>query len=202
MSQRFTLSHLIPLTSPVVLSCHFLRDRFSSVSMTESCLHFKSWQCLLHIPSIASSSTWWPGTVWGRAQIMNFLTQFSPSCCSSSLCPIIPLSTLLSDVLSSRTQALFRKQYYEILTCELPNIAYRYRWLKAVDNEWFICLQLSVSNERVVVLRKVGFNLSGNFSCEVTVEAPSFSTATVYQQMQVVCKLYRPFAIGTLFDTT
>jgi hypothetical protein len=51
-----------------------------------------------------------------------------------------------------------------------------------------ICLQLSVSNESVVVLRKVGFNLSGNFSCEVTVEAPSFSTATVYQHMLVVCK--------------
>jgi hypothetical protein len=85
-------------------------------------------------------------------------------------------------------QAPYKKQDYEILTCELPNIAYRCRWLNAVDNEWFICLQLSLSNDRVVVLRKVGFNLSGNFSCEVTVEAPSFSTATVYQQMQVVCK--------------
>ena len=99
-------------------------------------------------------------------------------------------------------QAPFRKQDNEMLTCELPNIAYRYRWLNPVDNERFICLQLSVSDDRVVVLRKIGFNLSGNFSCEVTVEAPSFSTATVYQQMQVVCKLYSLFAVGTLFDTT
>jgi hypothetical protein len=60
--------------------------------------------------------------------------------------------------------------------------------LAAGDHKLCICLQLSVSNESVVVLRKVGFNLSGNFSCEVTVEAPSFSTATVYQQMLVVCK--------------
>jgi hypothetical protein len=59
-----------------------------------------------------------------------------------------------------------------------------------------------MSNDRVVVLQNVGFKLSGNFSCEVTVEAPSFSTATVYQQMQVVCKLNRPFAVGTLFVKT
>nr|CAD7452559.1 unnamed protein product [Timema tahoe] len=45
---------------------------------------------------------------------------------------------------------------------------------------------LSVSNESLVVLRKVGFNLSGNFSCEVTVDAPSFSTKTVQQQLLVV----------------
>ena len=54
--------------------------------------------------------------------------------------------------------------------------------------KFLVCLQLSVSNESVAVLRKVGFSLSGNFSCEVTVEAPSFSTATVHQQMLVVGK--------------
>nr|CAD7196516.1 unnamed protein product [Timema douglasi] len=46
--------------------------------------------------------------------------------------------------------------------------------------------QLSVSNESLVVLRKVGFNLSGNFSCEVTVDAPSFTTKTVQQHLLVV----------------
>jgi hypothetical protein len=79
---------------------------------------------------------------------------------------------------------------------------HHYCWLEARDNKCFICLQLSMSNESVVVLRKVGFNLSGNFSCEVTVEAPSFSTATVHQQMLVVCKLYRPFAVLAFYDTT
>ncbi|XP_023708572.2 uncharacterized protein LOC111865074 [Cryptotermes secundus] len=59
---------------------------------------------------------------------------------------------------------------------------------------------LSVSNESVVVLRKVGFNLSGNFSCEVTVEAPSFSTATVYQQMLVVSLPETPPVIYTEHD--
>lgn len=60
-----------------------------------------------------------------------------------------------------------------------------------------IYVDLSLSNDRLVVLRKVGFNLSGNFSCEVTVEAPSFSTATVYQQMQVVSLPESPPEIHT-----
>nr|CAD7410761.1 unnamed protein product [Timema cristinae] len=47
------------------------------------------------------------------------------------------------------------------------------------------CFQFSVSNASQVVLRRVGFNLSGNFSCEVTADAPSFSTKTVYQQLLV-----------------
>ncbi|KDR09780.1 hypothetical protein L798_00273, partial [Zootermopsis nevadensis] len=63
-----------------------------------------------------------------------------------------------------------------------------------------IHVDLSVSNESVVVLRKVGFNLSGNFSCEVTVEAPSFSTATVYQQMLVVALPESPPVIHTEHD--
>ncbi|XP_069689000.1 uncharacterized protein [Periplaneta americana] len=63
-----------------------------------------------------------------------------------------------------------------------------------------IHVDLSVSNESVVVLRKVGFNLSGNFSCEVTVEAPSFSTATVYQPMLVVALPETPPEIQTEHD--
>ncbi|GFG32006.1 hypothetical protein Cfor_08526, partial [Coptotermes formosanus] len=77
---------------------------------------------------------------------------------------------------------------------------YHYRSLNKGDKGWFICLQLSVSNESVVVLRNVGFNLSGNFSCEVTVEAPSFSTATVHQQMLVVSLPESPPVIHTEHD--
>lgn len=46
--------------------------------------------------------------------------------------------------------------------------------------------QASISNASQVVIRNVGFGLSGNFSCEVTADAPSFSTALVHVQMQVV----------------
>uniref|UniRef100_A0AAG5CSI9 Ig-like domain-containing protein n=1 Tax=Anopheles atroparvus TaxID=41427 RepID=A0AAG5CSI9_ANOAO len=42
------------------------------------------------------------------------------------------------------------------------------------------------SDNRQVVIRNVGFGLSGNFSCEVTADAPSFSTATEHISMQVV----------------
>lgn len=35
----------------------------------------------------------------------------------------------------------------------------------------------------------MGFGLSGNFSCEVTADAPLFSTATAFGAMQVVGKL-------------
>ncbi|XP_074033583.1 uncharacterized protein [Leptinotarsa decemlineata] len=42
------------------------------------------------------------------------------------------------------------------------------------------------SNEHQVVLRDVGFNLSGKFSCEVTADAPPFSTKTASEDMLVV----------------
>lgn len=51
-----------------------------------------------------------------------------------------------------------------------------------------IKFQLELSNEHQVVLRRVGFNLSGNFSCEVSADAPSFSTALARQEMLVVGK--------------
>lgn len=47
-------------------------------------------------------------------------------------------------------------------------------------------LQGLQSNASQVVIRNVGFGLSGNFSCEVTADAPSFSTAQAYTSMQVV----------------
>ncbi|XP_055382268.1 uncharacterized protein LOC129612600 [Condylostylus longicornis] len=46
-------------------------------------------------------------------------------------------------------------------------------------------VDISMSNVSQVVLRNIGFNLSGNFSCEVTADAPSFSTATALAFMQV-----------------
>ncbi|XP_047002319.1 uncharacterized protein LOC124619777 [Schistocerca americana] len=49
-----------------------------------------------------------------------------------------------------------------------------------------IDVDLSSSNATQVVLRRVGFSLSGNFSCEVTADAPSFSTKTVTANMLVV----------------
>jgi len=52
-----------------------------------------------------------------------------------------------------------------------------------------ILLQLSVSNATQVFLRDVGFNLSGNLSCEVTTDGPSFKTALVSKRIIVVGKL-------------
>uniref|UniRef100_A0A8D8X145 Ig-like domain-containing protein n=1 Tax=Cacopsylla melanoneura TaxID=428564 RepID=A0A8D8X145_9HEMI len=49
-----------------------------------------------------------------------------------------------------------------------------------------IDVDLSMSNASQVVLRKVGFQLSGNLSCEVTIDAPKFSTAFKSMQMVVV----------------
>ena len=37
-----------------------------------------------------------------------------------------------------------------------------------------------------MVLKNVGFGLAGNFSCEVTGDAPLFSTGIAYNQMQVI----------------
>lgn len=48
--------------------------------------------------------------------------------------------------------------------------------------------QISVSNATQVTLRNVGFNLSGNFTCEVTADAPSFFTAAGTNILTVVGK--------------
>ncbi|XP_045460131.1 uncharacterized protein LOC123670660 [Harmonia axyridis] len=53
------------------------------------------------------------------------------------------------------------------------------------------------SNERQVVLTEVGFNLSGNFSCEVTTDAPSFSTRVVSTDMLVVVLPSNPPTLTT-----
>uniref|UniRef100_A0A1B0FMN4 Ig-like domain-containing protein n=1 Tax=Glossina morsitans morsitans TaxID=37546 RepID=A0A1B0FMN4_GLOMM len=48
--------------------------------------------------------------------------------------------------------------------------------------------KVTSSNATQVLIRNVGFGLSGNFSCEVTADAPLFSTATAIGTMQVVGK--------------
>ncbi|KAG5670186.1 hypothetical protein PVAND_000466 [Polypedilum vanderplanki] len=49
-----------------------------------------------------------------------------------------------------------------------------------------IKVDLSVSNASHVTLRNVDFNLNGNVSCELTTEAPNYSTATATSVLQVV----------------
>lgn len=51
--------------------------------------------------------------------------------------------------------------------------------------------QVTNSNATQVLIRNVGFGLSGNFSCEVTADAPLFSTATATGIMQVVGKFMK-----------
>ncbi|GBP55406.1 hypothetical protein EVAR_45729_1 [Eumeta japonica] len=46
--------------------------------------------------------------------------------------------------------------------------------------------RLARSNQSQVVLTRVSFGLSGNFSCEVTADAPSFATSIVSNTMEVV----------------
>ena len=48
---------------------------------------------------------------------------------------------------------------------------------------WF---QIAASNATQVVIKNVSFGLSGNFTCEVTADSTSFSTATAAAQMMVV----------------
>ncbi|XP_017873867.1 PREDICTED: uncharacterized protein LOC108621197 [Drosophila arizonae] len=49
-----------------------------------------------------------------------------------------------------------------------------------------IHVDVTSSNATQVLIRNVGFGLSGNFSCEVTADAPLFSTATALAVLQVV----------------
>lgn len=51
-----------------------------------------------------------------------------------------------------------------------------------------LLLQENKSNSTQVLLRNIEFNLSGEFSCEVTVDTPLFSTAMDRKDMLVVRK--------------
>lgn len=50
-------------------------------------------------------------------------------------------------------------------------------------------MQRNLSNQSNVVLVAVPLNVSGKFTCEISVEAPSFQTAMVSGEMEVVGKL-------------
>lgn len=68
----------------------------------------------------------------------------------------------------------------------------RFKLIKLLEiNGKHFHLQALKSSASQVVLRNVGFGLSGNFSCEVTCDAPSFSTKTATVQMQVVGKNFK-----------
>lgn len=90
--------------------------------------------------------------------------RYSPSEVPSS--KIFPFPGIHVDVSSNWNLFLFQLYFYSFLL-----IFYQ---------------QNTLSNASQVIIRNVGFGLSGNFSCEVTADAPSFSTATAHIQMQVV----------------
>lgn len=52
----------------------------------------------------------------------------------------------------------------------------------------FLLLQMSLSDSRKVILRSVSLKTSGLFRCEVSAEAPTFSSAQSEARMEVVCK--------------
>lgn len=52
-----------------------------------------------------------------------------------------------------------------------------------------VCLQMSLSNETQVMLRKLEFNMAGNYSCEVSADAPSFATSTMTGHLDVYGKI-------------
>ncbi|XP_014239470.1 uncharacterized protein LOC106660926 [Cimex lectularius] len=60
-----------------------------------------------------------------------------------------------------------------------------------------INVDVSMSNASQVVLSKVGFNLSGNLSCEVTTDSPFFKTAMVSNELMVIELPKRPPSILT-----
>lgn len=64
-------------------------------------------------------------------------------------------------------------------------------WLVLIIIKNFSVFQQENSNESEVTLQNVGFQLSGNFSCEVTTDAPTFSTASSSKTLTVICKFYR-----------
>ena len=57
-----------------------------------------------------------------------------------------------------------------------------------LDESIFVHLQMERSNTSQVTIRKVQFIVGGNFSCEITTDAPLFSTASGTKILTVVCK--------------
>ncbi|KAL7288514.1 hypothetical protein TKK_0017476 [Trichogramma kaykai] len=73
-------------------------------------------------------------------------------------------------------------EFYRYSPNERPQTKiFNFTWIEVDSNK---------SDERQVTIKNVDFLLSGNFSCEVTTDAPTFSTATSTKILTVVCKLY------------
>lgn len=62
------------------------------------------------------------------------------------------------------------------------------RWLSPPLSLRLYSLQRNLSNQSHVVLQSVPLNISGKFTCEISVEAPTFQTAMVSGEMEVVGK--------------
>ncbi|KAH8383335.1 hypothetical protein KR009_008026 [Drosophila setifemur] len=86
-------------------------------------------------------------------------------------------------------------EYPHTKVFQYPGIRVDVSWMPFGDVQGFdemkfrsfsVSLQESGSNATLVLIRNVSFGLSGQFSCEVTADAPLYSTATAYAQMQVV----------------
>ncbi|KAJ3640906.1 hypothetical protein Zmor_027439 [Zophobas morio] len=63
---------------------------------------------------------------------------------------------------------------------------------------YYLCqINLKQSNEHQVVLREVGFSLSGKFTCEVTTDGSIIKTAAVSKDMLVVALPAQPPTLST-----
>lgn len=61
--------------------------------------------------------------------------------------------------------------------------------MRVIKFQFFsLFFQLSVSNATQVTVRNVGFSLSGNFTCEVSADAPTFYTGIATNVLKVVGK--------------
>lgn len=79
----------------------------------------------------------------------------------------------------------------------------RRAWYAGTSILYTLCgrvFQLDNSNKSQVTLRNVDFGLSGTFICEVTADAPTFSTASALKNLSVVCK-YMPYGITRYHET-
>lgn len=82
-----------------------------------------------------------------------------------------------------------------IIDCENFIIQHAFRCCTQNDSSdgilscFLFSFQSAASNATQVVIKNVSFGLSGNFSCEVTADSPSFSTASAQGQMTVVGEL-------------
>ncbi|XP_065358238.1 uncharacterized protein LOC135952292 [Calliphora vicina] len=120
------------------------------------------------------------------------------TCCDLSQAALRDINLYIEPPAVRRSQSVSLRCHYTIEGAPLYSVKfyrgqlefYRYTPGEYPNTKVFhypgIKVDESVSNATQVVIRNVNFGLSGTFSCEVTADAPLFSTATAYAQMQVV----------------